>query len=470
MKSGYLIFFLFLLFIDAYCLEDKLRYVFAFSRNGARSPLKLDIEGEDMFGEEWLDEEDVTAVGLQMEYVNGAKLKRHYIDRLQYLSKKFDSRQLKIRTADFSSSLLTSYTQLMSMYPATTGPRLIPEQIKNSLPPYDLYYSEKVLETLGFSALPHNGQVFPVKTFPAENNYFGLTDPKVCVGVKDIIKQNQNKTIIYEAMTNFTKNHFKNLKIILNLTDNFFYNYDNIYNFCDTLMSGIVNKRNFTLFKKNNINDTYIYKTLYKDCNHFLMLDLYEVKLSDKDNKIVRYSMSNLIRKLCHKLDQIMIHDNWNMTLDTEKFLMYTGHETEIAAFLVYLNITINTKLYFPKYGSTLILEFIRTKNAPQYATTADYLINIYLNENALIKMRYRDFKMNVLPLTVDNKPINIWCGFDDNSGLYFFIAACVLFFFACVIGIWIYYLIQKQKKEQENVEEENNNEENLNNEGKASE
>lgn len=452
-SSQYLVYFLlFILFIYCKCNEDQLNLVMTFSRNGARAPLNLDVSKLDLLDERWMANEEITANGIREEYLKGAKLKRHYIDRLKYISRSFNEKEMTIFSADFSAAMLTTYSQLISMYPIPTGPRLEKTKLKHSLPPYDLYNSDEVYEQMGQQALPKQTQAFPVKTFPPENNYFGLTDPKNCKGVGPIVEKNKLKKEVKDFIGNFTSKYAKNLTKIIKVQDNFFNNYDNVFNLCDAVYAGYKDNRNFTLLTKNGFNTTFI-KNLYKDCKSFLKMDLYEVRLYDKSSHIAIYSMSNMMRHLIRHMDYYVYNDIKlnSSSVDREKFSMFTGHEADLAAFMYYLNIGIETKLYFPKFGSALVVEFYKKKNAPAFPTTHDFYVTIYLNEKTLVSnIRYTEFKMKLLSMSVKPFKVNVWCGLLNDYQLYFFIAAMFLLAASSLIGLWIYKLLKKHKKDTE--------------------
>jgi hypothetical protein len=472
MKSEYVAFFIVLSLNCIICQNateksDELRYVISFSRNGARSPDILNSHDYDIFGEKWQDDGQMTANGIKHEYIKGAKLKKHYMDRLRYLTRAFNNEDVSIYTSNSNGALMTVYSQLLGMYPSGSGPKLKQEQLKATLPNVDYIYSDQLYETLGRSAIPEEAQLFPIYTFPPENNYFGLTEDKNCKGIIPIKNKNKERKVITDFQDHFHTKYYNKTKLMNNTyaekisTDrNYFKNYENVKLFCDNLISGFIDNRKLKILKKVGI----IKQEIYKDCKEFQKLMLFEVELYDDSNhKIIRTTMSNVFRRLIFYFDGIILKDNRDNSIKPQevpidkqysnedldqKMLIYVGHENDLAAFMAYLKIALGTKLYYPKFGSVVNMEFIRSKNAPAFANVQDYYVNLYFNDHDLIQLSYKEFKKNIVSHLVSRAEIDRFCGLTEDLSIYFTIAMILLLIISVSLGVWIYFLIRGSKEE----------------------
>ena len=86
--------FLFVLFIIIniiiLSINKELIFVELQSRHGARAPLELNENNEDIIGEKWQYVGELTGVGQRMEYILGLRNRYIYITKKKFLSQKYD--------------------------------------------------------------------------------------------------------------------------------------------------------------------------------------------------------------------------------------------------------------------------------------------------------------------------------------------------------------------------------------------
>lgn len=445
MKSQYVIFFLLILFTQVY--SGEIKFVFEFFRNGVHSPIVLDDNYEDILREKWFSSNELTAVGIKQQFSLGAVLRNHYILKNKFLDKKFNSNQIKCQSLDMSPNILTAYSQLMGMYPSPSGERVKPISLKEIIPNYDYHEIEKLVRTMRYEALPWMSAVFPVVTFPPENNYFGLTSEEVCTGVGKQLQENIQKKNVTSFTKRFNDKYAEKLSLVINNSTDF-NNYNNVDLICDAVVSGHHDNRKFSALEPA-INAGLNITELRKDCHKFKYIKLYEVLLGDEEQKVVRVSSSKIITKLIETYDSIIDAER-NKTNIPLKMMMYSGHIKDIGSFLAYLHLALDTEIFYPKSGTTIILELVKNSKAKKIPDEEDFAINIYKNAIVLKSIRYKEFKKLVLAKRISEKIVNDFCGFTDNSYLIFIAVALVLLSVFVGFGLWIIILFQKMKSNEQ--------------------
>jgi hypothetical protein len=443
MKSSHqLTIFLLLILTGIHC---QVKFVFELIRNGASSPNILDSNNFDMFGEKWLRPQQLTVTGMKNQFVLGQKLRRHYIDRVDFLPATFDADLFKLFTLDEASWLSSAYVHMLGLYPGG-GATLKPSELQNSMGNYDLHNMEEVYKELKLSALPHQAEVFPIVSFPPENNYFGLTNPETCKGVVSLEKQNLKKNEVKNILKNFTDKYFNPLEKPLNLTQNFFLNFTNTKNFCNQFLAGYTDKREMKKIKQLNATALIDFDEIAEDCRYFGLIEVYTVRLGDKSKDVVKIASTNLIKQLIHYMDEVIKNEILDRPL--EKFVLYTGDKFDVGSFLDFLRMSLGTEVYFPKFSSSLMIELSKSRVALNNSTKEeDFKINIFFNDKTLTSIVYATFKRKLLQNTVDSDTIEDFCGFKEDNTLVFKLAAAFLFCASLGIGLWIYLLFKKMKK-----------------------
>jgi hypothetical protein len=441
-SSQQLTIFLLLIITGVYC---QVKFAFELYRNGVTSPNILDKKNKDIFKEKWVRPEQLTVIGMKQQFTLGQKLRKHYVSRLYFLNPTFEADQFKIFSVDRSSFLLTAYSQMLGMFPGG-GKKMLPPELKSALSKYDLYNAEAVYKDLKMSALPKATEVFPIVSFPPENNFFGLTDEKNCPGVKPIIKKNKEKEEVKKHLLKFSQKYFEALRQPLNLTQGYFEKYDNMQLFCNHYLAGYSDKRELNLLKPLNSTGKINFEELAEDCKQFGILDIYSVRLGDKYKDILKIASTNLIGQLISYMDEAIRADANNEP--ATKFVMYTGDLYDVGSFMAYLQLALGTPIFFPRFSSSLLIQLTKNNTANANSTKEnDFHVNLFFNEKTLSTVKYAHFKQALLSHTTDNNTINDFCGFTDNSSLYFKLAALLLLCASIGLGVWISMLYKKMKK-----------------------
>lgn len=441
-SSQQLALFLLLIFTGIHC---QVKFVFELLRNGVSSPIKLGANNTDIFGERWLRPEQITVTGMKNMFVLGQKLRKHYVNNIDFLPSIFDADFFKLFTLDQASWLSSAYVHMLGFYPGG-GPTLKPAELQNSMGNYDLHNIEDVYRKLKLSALPQQAEVFPIVSFPPENTFFGLSNPKNCKGVLSIENQNLNKKKVKYILSNFTQKYFNPLEKPLNLTQNYFMNFTNTKHFCDQFLSGYSDNRHMKKIKKLNSIGLIDFEEIAEDCRLFGFIEIYTARLGDSSKEVTKITSTNLIKQLIHYMDEIIQNEITDKPL--EKFVLYTGDKFDVGSFLEFLRISLGTEIYFPKFGSSLMIEMFKSRIAFSNSTKEeDFTVNIFFNENTLTSISYSTFKRKLLQNTLGWETIEDFCGFKEDHTLVFKFAAALLFCASVGIGLWMYILYKKMKK-----------------------
>lgn len=142
----------FLYFSLIFCLFpvtfSKLELLFEYSRHGARSPEAF--PNPELFPE---GIKKITAEGLYQHYLIGAELRERYVKTQQFLPETIGPNSLAIKvytTSNLVRTFSSALSQLMGLYPDSTGPEINTADIERILPPFELS-SQTLKENHAFS-------------------------------------------------------------------------------------------------------------------------------------------------------------------------------------------------------------------------------------------------------------------------------------------------------------------------------
>lgn len=114
----------------------KLQLLFEYSRHGARSPEAF--HNAELFPE---GIKKITAEGLYQHYLIGAELRERYVKSQAFLPETIGPNSLEIKVYAASNLVRTfssALSQLLGLYPDSTGPEINTEDIERILPPFEL--------------------------------------------------------------------------------------------------------------------------------------------------------------------------------------------------------------------------------------------------------------------------------------------------------------------------------------------
>lgn len=342
----------------------EIRFVFNLISSGHTSPPKdhLNTINEDAFGERWDQPDQLTPIGMRMQYLLG---RRNFVKYGSLLSNTFNPLEFKIMSTSKNSTLSSVQAHLQGIYPPGTGPSLSGYQRNVAYPPQGKTgYGSFNQETFGAPALPENTQVFPYTTYSANDwNYFFMYDIKNdCEDLYLRIIDNERTEDTKNMLSNFKSLYGTQLANAIGLenTDAF-----DDYNYVKILLSDFVaDYYEGKLLKRltdaginlANLNNTAI---------NFLNNDMYKIYNddTDEDGKLYNATWAAFARELIDYMDHRMSLDRqgFNYT-KTDAPLIYLSsvEPLVIASMLKYLNVHLNTNIYYVPYASSLNFELTR--------------------------------------------------------------------------------------------------------------
>ena len=104
MKVCFLILITFQIFFFSLS-EDRLVFLYAHYRHGARAPLAINDSFYDRFGEYWDNPGELTGLGQRMLYILGLKNREKYIKQEKFLSEKFDPHEIYIHSTNYNRTM-----------------------------------------------------------------------------------------------------------------------------------------------------------------------------------------------------------------------------------------------------------------------------------------------------------------------------------------------------------------------------
>ena len=393
-------------------IYSELRFVFEMFRHGARGPwTRLDKNNLDIFGEEWSGEGELTGVGMRQHYLLGHRNRIKYDG---YLSQSYDPREVFIVSTDVNRTIMSAYSQLQGLYPNGTGPALNTFQISVAIPPTNDtdFLAEK--EKLGVDALPNQMQVLPIHLFDKSAHRFGNHDSINCPSVGPLVEKNKQMQIFRDYYIKFYATWGEKLKTALNVSgEDFFFNYDNVYSICDTFVSDYTEGHNLTILTNAGIDLDLFNKTAID----FMYLDILYGGFGDKDSVIAKVSISPTAFDILTWMDKRISLDGEKLGYygyGSNKMVMYSAHDTNMAAIQVYLQSVFNkTQLYYTPFASSIFFELHRKDNTT--TNLEDYYVTVIYNDIYLLNMTYNDFSSGVKKNSFDDSYIDDFCKFDKK-------------------------------------------------------
>jgi len=178
------------LFVVALAESRKLINVVEACRHGARSPIVKHEWDTGIWPKGYGGE--LTPAGEHQHYLNGAVLRRRYVEEHGLLSPKYNSSEIYVRSTDYNRTIMSALSQLYALYPE--GAQLHSSEMEQAaVPPFNVSNMQAVISELGMNALPNGFQPIPVHVVSKE---YDLTlrayDPLACPYFNEINNYIQN--------------------------------------------------------------------------------------------------------------------------------------------------------------------------------------------------------------------------------------------------------------------------------------
>jgi len=379
--------------------SDKLIFTELLSRHGARAPLTLNENSEDLLGIKWEAPGELTPIGKRMEYLLGLRNRERYINRSDhFLSEKFNPHELVVFSSDINRTLLSMQSQLQGLYPISSGKSdtLNPDQNETSIPPINI---SGIFDDLpNDTALPNGMTIIPIHFITLKN-----TTTECQAKVKQFNSLNsQNKTEIKNLLKEFNDNYSQSLNSIYNKTENNTYDMSAINSICDTAIADNTEGKSISKFLSKIGAEK---KNFLEMCNNVLAINFRDYMFGDDDNEVILFYNTPIFRDMI-KYMQAKIDDDIKGDINeknvsdynTPKMVILSGHDTTLSAqemfFIKFFEL--NSSYQYPTYSSQISYEITREdvdKNTTSSLNYSDYNVLYYFNDDLLLNITFEEFK-----------------------------------------------------------------------------
>ena len=400
--------------------QDKYKFVFQIHRHGARAPVYNMIKNVkdnktyiDIYNETWNFNGELTETGKRMHYLIGVYNRKKYINNSQLLSDIYNPNEILVKSTNVNRTIMSIYSQLQGFYPQNSS-----YEISNEIPDINLIYPQnfindeqllnKIKESYSEylktnSSLPNNITIIPVHNINEKLHNINLYSPDYCPGIKKYYEEGKNCEEIIQFKQNLPNDTKKKLKKI---NDTFLDNYQTLFSFMDTLIADLYDDRKLTILEDINIEE------LKKAAFEFLSIDYENVNYYYNETSI--YSMSPMIREILFYMDDII--NNNDDQKNKVKYLIFSGHDTNIAGFEIFNNKVFNTPVEYANFSQTEYYElFIKDFDQinEENITEDNYYVRYLRGDIQKFEIKYTDFKNTIQKYLWSDKKIKEFCKFE---------------------------------------------------------
>jgi len=437
-------------------LCDKLRFVFGVFRHGARAPWKsLNENNIDLLGSRWEGESQLTDVGIRQHYLLGYKNKQKYFSKMNITN--YNPNEVSIFSTDTDRTIMSVYSELFGMFPPGSGPKLLKDQLPFAQPPIKTFNFSQKQDFLKDDVLQAGVAPFPVHLFDKYANYFNLNDPKLCPKVKDYQDQNIKSEKFLNYSNSIIMNYGDRIIKLLNKTDiNELKDYYSMYYVFDTFIANFYDGRKIDkLLNETGLN----FDEFYNLTIDFLTWDQFYINYGDKESIVARMSFSPIFKYLFDVIDKRIKIDSSDGKLSSDyydslnpKMLLYSGHDTNLAAMNVFLSYMFGedrVKHYYTYFASSFYFELYKNETNSKQETNEleeDYYLNVLFNEINIFgkPILYKEFKDQIKYKLMNTQDINKFCNFKGAEYNNHFLLIIILAILILVCLTFVYLIYKK--------------------------
>ena len=432
--------FLVLLLFKLDNLHCRVVFVFEHFRHGARSPgftvTKTKINHTDEFGIFWEGNGELTPIGLRSQYLIGVRNRMKYS---KLLSSTYDPREISVFSTQMGRTIMSAQAQLMGMYPPSTGAKINNEFINIAVPPspHNDELSDEI-KRLQNNILPGQSQIVPVYAIPEQETHQLLSDVFFCPKLRKMKDIAQKDKIVLNYFNKLNSTYGKEIFSFLKITNNSNYLYDfyRVFYLADVFLSDYDNGRDLSLFEKEGIDLQKFYNLsvemknlylFYGECNEYIST----IAISQTMRKILSWMRTRIERDLTHEKE---------LKYQEPKYVMYSGHDTTLAPFQLFMKKIFGTPLKYPHFSSTIYYE-LHKNDSLSTRTDNDYFIRYFMDDELILEIDFVNFENQVKKEMWDDEKINQYCSNEVFNG-----NIILLFIFTIILGIAIIFFFVKNK------------------------
>ena len=418
--------FLVYLILKTLTEDEDIYFVLNHFRHGIRSPLKLDEENKDTFGNEWSNGPgELTLNGIRQHYLIGIRNKNKYKNLLNF---DYKSKEILVYSTNLNRTIMSAQAQLSGMYnnihydfKLIKGENKLPYNLSNIY--YDENFNYYPVPIHNYEERRINNKIKMVKVM----DYLWV---QRCKRNLEKRKKNLNNKKLTENKINYMlEKYYNNINKSTSIEDNF----QNIFIFCDAIISNYYENRIIEEYKDN-------IEEVKKDCFDFESFKQIEIEQSyyAKDTGI--YTMSLMIENILNWMEYRVKYNTLNATSGFPKYVMYSGHDSTLIAMQRYLKDGLNINFNYTPFASSQYFELKKNNNNNLF------FVEIYYNNEKVYRDEFSEFEKKVKKILIPHLNVVYYCeGINYDVKISIFLICLFLFLFIVSVSL-INLFMQKLK------------------------
>ena len=418
--------FLLYLIVKIICQDEEIYFALTHFRHGINSPLFLNKENKDIFGNEWKDGPgELTLNGVKQHYLIGLRNKNRYRNLLNY---EYKSKEILVYSTNLNRTIMSAQSQLLGMYNQIHYDFQIIKG-ENKIP-YDL---SKITYNENFNYYPVPINTYEEKRINNKIKMIKVLDyvwPRKCKKNLDKINKNlNNETLIKSIVTKIIDNYFNESMKTKSLKQN----YRNVNIFCQAIISNYYEKKTIEKFKDN-------IEKVEKDCEDFEYYKRRDIEQNYYAKDSGTITMSLLIDNILYWMKYRIKTKTLDETAGYPKYVMYSGHDTTLIAMQRFLKDSLNIEFSYTPFASSQFFE-LRKNNDDKF------FVEIYYDNTRVYREEFKNFEEKVKKILHPQLNVISYCEGVSYDVKISIILLCVFIVLSALCSYLAYLFMQKLKK-----------------------
>ena len=418
--------FLLYLIVKIICQDEEIYFALTHFRHGINSPLFLNKENKDIFGNEWKDGPgELTLNGVKQHYLIGLRNKNRYRNLLNY---EYKSKEILVYSTNLNRTIMSAQSQLLGMYNQIHYDFQIIKG-ENKIP-YDL---SKITYNENFNYYPVPINTYEEKRINNKIKMIKVLDyvwPRKCKKNLDKINKNlNNETLIKSIVTKIIDNYFNESMKTKSLKQN----YRNVNIFCQAIISNYYEKKTIEKYKDN-------IEKVEKDCEDFEYYKRRDIEQNYYAKDSGTITMSLLIDNILYWMKYRIKTKTLDETAGYPKYVMYSGHDTTLIAMQRFLKDSLNIEFSYTPFASSQFFE-LRKNNDDKF------FVEIYYDNTRVYREEFKSFEEKVKKILHPQLNVISYCEGVSYDVKISIILLCVFIVLSALCSYLAYLFMQKLKK-----------------------
>ena len=418
--------FLLYLIVKIICQDEEIYFALTHFRHGINSPLFLNKENKDIFGNEWKDGPgELTLNGVKQHYLIGLRNKNRYRHLLNY---EYKSKEILVYSTNLNRTIMSAQSQLLGMYNQIHYDFQIIKG-ENKIP-YDL---SKITYNENFNYYPVPINTYEEKRINNKIKMIKVLDyvwPRKCKKNLDKINKNlNNETLIKSIVTNITDKYLNESMKTKSLKQN----YRNVNIFCQAIISNYYEKKTIEKFKDN-------IEKVEKDCEDFEYYKRRDIEQNYYAKDSGTITMSLLIDNILYWMKYRIKTKTLDETAGYPKYVMYSGHDTTLIAMQRFLKDSLNIEFSYTPFASSQFFE-LRKNNDDKF------FVEIYYDNTRVYREEFKNFEEKVKKVLHPQLNVISYCEGVSYDVKISIILLCLFIVLSALCSYLAYLFMQKLKK-----------------------